>query len=245
MPAQLYLDNYRRAPLTKPYYLFKETYNNKISSLFANIEEEAKEVANKYYKESGINFNPDYHDQGDFAEAAWEKGIEYLEAMALMDYTTKLSMISTLYQFWEQQVRNFLYTEIKHSRSTPIDKDGNEIPYKKFCLNIGKINDCFLKFGQDLKQLNSWDTIDELRLLTNVIKHGDGDSAVSLAKRNPDFFVSEYSNINLLELYGTSLNERVINFSLIDFDKYADALVQFWIDLPVRMYSSRRNPTSV
>lgn len=66
--------------------LFADTYTNKINPLFSNIEEESKEIAEEHYREMGIDFNPDYHDEADFAEAAWEAGLEHYEGMGLMKF---------------------------------------------------------------------------------------------------------------------------------------------------------------
>ncbi|PHC43815.1 hypothetical protein COF09_11165 [Bacillus toyonensis] len=237
MIAQLYLHRNLREKYIKPFNLYKKIYNDKILNLFSNIEDEAKEIANNYYYELGKNFNPNYSDPSDYAEQAQEIGLEYYEDMALMEYTTKLALISNLYQFWEQQVRHFLYDEIKKSQHIPVNR-GKEIPYQNFGTSIVPIKNFFMIFGQNIEQLSSWETIDELRVLSNVIKHGDGNSAVDLARKNPNFLKSEYSDINLLELYGTTLNERVLNFKEISFDRYADALIEFWNELPERMFAN-------
>ncbi|WP_257985569.1 hypothetical protein [Bacillus sp. V5-8f] len=89
--------------------MYIDTYTKRIAPVFDNIEEEAKQIADEHYREMGAYFNPDYHDEGDFAEAAWEKGLEHFEGLSLIRYNTKLMWISTMYQFWEQQVRKFLF----------------------------------------------------------------------------------------------------------------------------------------
>lgn len=94
----------------------------------------------------------------------------------------------------------------------------------------------FLKFGQDLKDLSCWTKINELRLLTNVIKHGAGGSATQLEKLRPDFFKADFSDYNLLELYKTTLNERVLNIDDDEFQKYCEAVVIFWDELPEELH---------
>ena len=73
-------------------------------------------------------------------------------------------------------------------------------------------------------------------MLANVIKHGDGGSATELEMKRPDFFKSEISEINLLELHRTVLNEQVLNIKDLDFIKYKEALQNFWGELPERLY---------
>lgn len=156
----------------------------------------------------GRYFNPDYHDPSDFAEEAWEAGIEHYEGTALMKYNTRLMWISTLYQFWEQQVRKFIYEEVTRTHSF-IDKKGKEILFKQFCTRgIDDIKEAFLGFDQDLEKLGSWERINELRLLANVIKHGAGWSATQLKLLRPDFFKDSSLNYNLLDLRYCNLFRR-------------------------------------
>lgn len=238
MKAQLYLYDSLRKKFKKPIESFKYTYSNKIDPVFENIEEESKAIAEEKYQELGRYFNPDYHDPGDFAEDAWEAGIEHYESMALMKYNTKLMWISTLYQFWEQQVRKFIYEEVTRTHQF-IDKKGNQIPFKAFgTRGIDDIKEEFLEFGQDLEKLSCWAKINELRLLTNVIKHGDGWSATQLKESRPDFFKVDFSDYDLLDMYKTTLNERVLNIDDEEFQKYCEAIVEFWDVLPERMYSN-------
>lgn len=236
MKSQLYLYDFRRRSLQKSIELFKNTYSKKINPVFKNIEDESKAVAEEKYQELGKDFHPDYHDPGDFVEDAWEAGIEHYEGMALMEYNTKLMWISTLYQFWEQQVRKFIYEEVTRTHKF-ICKEGKEILFKDFCTKgINDIKKEFVMFDQDLEKFKCWIKINELRLLTNVIKHGDGWSATELKKLRPDFFKVSSLNDNLLDLYKTTLNEKVLNINDDEFQKYCEAIIEFWDELPERMY---------
>lgn len=237
MKAQLYLYDSLRKKFQKPIELFKDTYSNKINPIFQNIEDESKAIAEERYQELGRYFNPDYHDPADFAEEAWEAGMEHYEGMTLMKYNTKLMWISTLYQFWEQQIRKFIYEEVTRMHKF-IDKKGNEVHFKDFCTRgIDDIKEEFLEFDQDLEKLSCWVKINELRLLTNVIKHGDGWSATQLKELRLDFFKSDFSDYDLLNLYKTTLNEKVLNIDDDEFIKYCEAIVEFWNVLPEKMYS--------
>jgi hypothetical protein len=237
MKAQLYLYDSLRRKFQKSIELFNDTYTNRINPIFKNIEEESEAIAKKRYEELGRYFNPDYHDPSDFAENAWETGLEYYENMDLMKYNTKLMWISTLYQFWEQQVRKFIYEEVTRTHKF-IDKKGNEILFKGFCTKgIEDIKEEFLEFNQDLDKLNCWTKVNELRLLANVIKHGDGWSASQLKVLRPDFFKSDFSSYDLLDLYKTTLNKLVLNIDDDELQKYCNALIEFWEVLPERMYS--------
>jgi len=237
MKAQLYLYKQLKDRFKKPYDYYLDVYSNKVKIVFENLEEEADKLAKDHYELLGQSFDPDRHDINDFVDSAWEKGLEYYEAVSLVKYNNQLMWISTMYQFWEQQVRKFLFDEINNSGITLYDKKGEEINFKNYCTKgINDIKQEFLDFGQDLEQLGCWLEIDELRLLANVIKHGDGGSATDLEKLRPDFFKSDIAESNLLERHRTVLNEQVLSISDSDFTKYKIALQSFWEDLPERLY---------
>lgn len=212
--------------------LFMDTYLNRISPVFSNIEQEAEAKANEYYYELGRNFNPDYHDPGDFAEAASERGYEHYEELSLMQYNTRLMWIVTMYQYWEQQVRKFLYEEI--------DRTHDIGSYKKFCeKGIEDIKTWFQAFNLYIDQLPCWETINELRLVTNTIKHGPGKSEQQLRKIRPDLFVNPVIKIDLLERNKSTLDEIVLYVTDQDFIKYGQALIDFWTLLPEDMYYTK------
>ncbi len=237
MKALLYLFDELRSKFKEPYQLYIDTYTTRIAPIFENIEDEANEVAEKHFNEAGANYDPDYHDPSDYAESAWEKGLEHYEGLALMQYNTQLMWITTMYQFWEQQVRKFLFQEISRTH-TMYDKKGKEVKFKDFCVRgIDDIKSEFLDFNFDLENLSKWSDMNELRLLANVIKHGEGWSATQLEKINPRLFKSPTTNSNLMELYKTTLNDIALNVDESDFLRYANSLINFWDELPERLHS--------
>lgn len=237
MRAQLYLDDRIRKMLKEPFETFAKTYVERVIPIFSSLEEESNKIADEKYHDLGRYFNPERDDPADYAEMAWEAGLEHYESMSLMQYNMRLMWISTLYQFWEQQVRKFVFEEVTRTHKF-IDKNGNEVAFAGFCTRgIDDIKDEFKEFGQDLEKLNSWSKIEELRLLANVIKHGDGWSATKLKQLRPDFFDSGVMSTDLLDLYKTTLGERVLNIEDCEYKIYCDAIVQFWDDLPDVLYS--------
>lgn len=235
MLCTMVLDDRFRKNLQQPYELYFQTYTDRISPVFDNIDQEAEEVAKDAYNKMMMSVGYENCDPSDYADDAWQFGINYYENVALMRYNTKLMWISTMYQFWEQQVRKFLYKEMTRNGHKAYDKKQKEIEYKNFCTNIGKIKEFFLKFNVDVTILSCWDKVNELRILANVIKHGKGNASEELLKIRPDIFDSSYFSTNLLDLYQTTLNDMVINISNQDFETYANALIDFWGELPDRM----------
>lgn len=238
--AQLYLNKKLRERFQKPYDYYIDVYF-KVAVVFNHLEEDADKVAQEHFEDLGQYFDPDRHGYEDLDDIAFEKGLEYYEAMSLVRYNNQLMWISTMYQFWEQQVRKFLFDEITNSGIALLDKKGEKIEFKKYCSRgINDIKEEFVSFGQNIETMTCWSNIDELRLLANVIKHGDGGSATDLEELRPDFFKSDINEISLLKIHRTVLNERILNISDSDFIKYKKALQGFWEGLPERLYCQYR-----
>lgn len=99
MVCVMLLENGLRENLQHPYELYVQTYTERISPVFDNIEQEATEVAKDAYNKMMMNVGYEDCDPGDLADDAWQFGLDYYENVSLMRYSTKLMWISTMYQF--------------------------------------------------------------------------------------------------------------------------------------------------
>ena len=75
-----------------------------------------------------------------------------------------------------------------------------------------------------------------MRLLCNVIKHGDGDSALELHGVNPSLFKIE-DGFEHIDLYRTTLLEETLAIDTTTLKGFEDAIYKFWDELPERSYS--------
>ena len=230
MRRELWLDKRLSEKQCKPYDYYIDVYFEKVIGVFDNIERESDEAANRHFEELGEYFSPEETDMDFFVDSAFNKGLEHFETVSLVQYNVKLMWFSTMYQFWEQQVRFYLYREGGYSLLGN-SKDGKEVSFKSFCTSIKLIKEEFLKFGHDIKEMNCWNDIDELRLLANVIKHGDGGAATQLMNKRADFFYDEFLGGNTFDLYGTALNEKTLIVEEKQLILYKEALQSFWKEL--------------
>jgi hypothetical protein len=233
MRSELYLWGPLRSKLINEIKLIIDTYNNRISPVFANIEADADMESDKYYRSfaEAPASEDDIVDLGNVAEDAIEVGLEFYQGMSLMKYNNLAGWLTILYQYWEQQVRLFLFDEERHYF---------EIDIKSFCTNgINDIKKEFMKHNVDIEKLHSWNKVDELRLLCNTIKHGDGNAAESLRKLQPKLFkpLDSFGG-DLLDLYKTTLNDEVLEISNDLISEYGQSLMDFWGELDERMYSN-------
>ncbi|MCX5903213.1 MAG: hypothetical protein NTV89_07020 [Proteobacteria bacterium] len=231
MKSQLYLYPQLRNILKGQILSFSKTFNERLFPAFNNIENEAEEYTEKIYEKFCENCFSEYVDLADLADSAMDKGVAYYSELNLVHYSFTAMSISSLYHLWEQQVRKFLFDEMRHTY---------KLDFKTFCVHgITEIKEFFKHHNIDLETLSVWDKIDELRLLCNVIKHGDGKSADELKSKNSNLFRESFlSEEFTLPLDTTLLEENLIINQLL-FNEYAGILSCFWEELPERCYSDK------
>lgn len=93
-------------------------------------------------------------------------------------------------------------------------------------------------YGVDFSSLKGLKQIDHLRLLCNVVKHGEGSSAKELRKKRPDL-IKTHDDIELLELYGSSLLEEVLSITDKSLKKFGKAIEDFWDSFPERSFCEK------
>lgn len=226
MKKRLWLDNRYVEIQCKPYDYLVQVYQTKFANLFDDLENESDKVANEYFECLGQQYSPDEVDMDYLVDASFNKGLEHFEMTRLAEYNMTLMWFATMYQFWEQQVRHYLYLEGGYRMQSE-----NPIAFKNFCNNIHNIKKEFLKYEYEIEKLACWKDINELRLLANVIKHGEGSASEELKKLRPDFFYDEFLDANVFDLYGTSLNEKTLVLNEKQLLIYKGALQAFWSEL--------------
>jgi hypothetical protein len=137
--------------------------------------------------------------------------------------------IATLYLVWEQQVRKFLFKEMSHTFTTS---------FPSFCTRFEDIENLFELHGVRLQALDSWRGIEELHLLCNVIKHGDGSSAKRLRRCNPSLFREGHPGEGG-EILDSTLLDQSLDLKEAFLEQYALVLSSFWDELPERSYIQR------
>lgn len=206
---------------------FVDVYNLKLKTVFENIDSEADEHANDYFQEVFDNsYSPESIDPADVADYAMDKAIEHWDLLNHGRYALLSSWHIALYEAFEQQMRHFLYNELLRNFKITM----NHI-FSKF----GDLKKILIHYGVDLGSVEGLKEIDQLRLVCNVVKHGEGSSAAELRKKRPDI-IKKHEDIELLELYGTSLLDEVLNINEETLIEFGTAIERFWDSLPERSY---------
>lgn len=225
MSLLVYLPEFEKRRFVDRIVNFVELYKTKVEVQFINIDEQVEKSTKEYYEEIGSTFHPDIHDEADFAERALHFSIGYYEDLQLMKYNAYMMALATLYQIWEQQFRSMLYQQLTWDE-VPLNDNGKPIEFKDFATDINAFKELFSYATWTFTDLDKWNDINELRIVQNVIKHGEGVAAKQLRKLQPEFLKVEDES---------SLNQIILLIPDQEIDRYRDALVSFWKDMPTRV----------
>jgi len=210
---------------------FVDLFILKLNPVFENIDEEAEEHGNKFFNNAGGHGDPESIDPGDYAEEAMDRSIEHWEFLNHGRYVLLASWHVALYEAFEQQLRRYLYRELSHDFNLTINHVFSKFNDMKKVLFLYQI---------DLSSLKGLKQIDHLRLLCNVIKHGEGESANDLRKKRPDL-IKTHDDIDLLDLYESRLLEDVLEISEKTLDESGNTVKEFWGSFPERSFCKERN----
>jgi hypothetical protein len=205
-----------------------ETLESRILPAFGNIEEEATRIQDETYHElmnmpAGADDDPSVP-----AELAFEAGLAHYEDTSDVKQTLLNAYASLLYHCWEQQLLEFHRREILH----PNDQHDHTL------LHLRTVQKYLLENGIDITTLSSWPALEELRLVTNTVKHGDGVSAEELKRRRPDLFEPPSTAEHSLPSFPcrrhvyAPLSGNDSYISLDDLRMYIDAAISFWNEFP-------------
>lgn len=234
MKSQLYLWNPLRQKYINDLSLIKNMFIERIQPIFSNAEQEATNFKNELWEsimQQLANSDDETIDPADYVDFVEEQSFEHYEMLSLMRYRNISMWICCLCQVWEQQLYSFVLHE---AISEGINYDDSDLK-RGFIFS----KEIFEWHQQPFENLISWPKIKELRLLVNVIKHAEGDSEKKLRKLRPDYFHQQIgsTDYDLMEMYHTTLLEATLFIQESDFIDYFNSLVQFWNELPERMYT--------
>ncbi len=165
--------------LTEPITAFREYVFQSVLPQFDNINERAEQIGNEYYQR--VLRRPvgpeDSIEISDLAEEATEHSLAWYSMMSSLGQSMRNLLTAGLFHLVEQQLASISTDGI--FRNSPIRNTGLSVVATWYKHNL----------RVDMKSLPTWHNIDELRLVANTVKHGDGASANELRKVRPDLFI--------------------------------------------------------
>ncbi len=223
--SKIYLYNSELNRFKKEISYFEEFYELIISPIF-NVNNKEKKIENSILegKEEYLNnFSSQYPNELEYYRFGEMRGFEKYSYFKIMENNIKLSLISTVFQFWVQQLRKFLYSQFKTCGMLK-----KNMEFKVFFHEGYSDFKKRLKIFIDLPNNKIlWEDIEIINLLNNVIKHGNGFSETKLRKMKSEWFFKEDEFRNSFSYEGSNLNLNKINYKNI-----CNILKKFWDDFP-------------
>jgi len=214
-----------RQSLMAEHRFYVEQARKRLLSQFDNISEEADKAADEHLNSISEFFDPDTHDQGDFYESANDKGIEFYQLLSDMHEDIRLSVVAGMYHHWEKKLKDWLLREMRHWGA------GEAVKSCIWRQDFSGMVSLLASLGFDAKILPSHDHMNAMRLVTNVFKHGDGQSFSDLKVSHPEFVPDPLSfagpEFSLTHLDYTNMRVTDEHLGL-----FSEAISTFWRAIP-------------
>ncbi|WP_299567520.1 hypothetical protein [uncultured Sulfitobacter sp.] len=199
--------------------------------LFSKFDDEemksaAEAHADETWEGMGRHFDPDRHDPGDFAEQAYEAGMDLYLSLCDMREQVLFAILVSIFHRWEKEIRDWLVREMQHW--LPDETAFRRVWSSSFVEVLNLLKD----LGLDVREKPYYKALDACRLMVNVHKHGDGKSLDDLKRRYPELIASEEEIGQDRELALLWKDHTSLQISVEQFEIVSDAIVQFWNDLP-------------
>ena len=221
----LYLCQFGRKIALRTTRAFVDGFSERLLPVFDNIDNDAHAAAEKAWDDAMSS--PAVHDSfdpGDFAEAAQEYGLEVYENLHFARQQLLGLAAAGIYHLWERLLKQFLCKELtgwiindRPSRQTIV------------AANFADLEKLLSEFGFDLKQQPYYRDLTQLRLVANVVKHGDGKSCDELQAEVLHLFEGYTYNLDI------SSQADKLDLKAADFARYAQAVTDFWSAFPERL----------
>jgi hypothetical protein len=193
-----YLASRVRGDLSGPLIAFREYFFRDVLPAFADLDARAAQVGDDFYSRVDVKAASEHGmDMADIPQNAQERSYDWWGMMTSLRQTMLNLTAAGLFHLIEQQLAT-------------LSRDGlfrGEEPLRD--TNIKVVQSWYLDhFGIDLAALPSWRAIDEMRLVANTVKHGEGGSAKDLRATRPELFTDDPEYAELLRQKGLGGDER-------------------------------------
>ena len=174
----LYLGMRIRSSLLPTVRGYRSSFSDYILPAFNNLEGRADEVQESEYEKLCADPPRNLEDPAEAAEVAHDRAVVFYETMTGMRQTTLNLFASGLFHLMEQQLAEL-------GEDATFAAMGVESPEVK----LDKVADWYAdRLRLDLNSFPMWAIVDELRLVANAVKHGEGSAARQLRDLRPTLF---------------------------------------------------------
>ncbi len=207
-----------------PVDAFADCLSVRVLPAFDRIDEEGSRIQTEEYQRLCRITGPDDEpDLASLAEQAHDRAISYYVTMHEVAQGVVNLFAVGLWHLFEQQLAGFVRRAV-----LPYPSDG-PADNPNFC----KAASLMAERGVEITRLPSYTKVNQLRLLSNCAKHGDGSSCAELRALRPDLFDPRHRGS--LPSWPTPviapLGGEDLYLTGDDFRSYAEAVKAFWSEL--------------
>jgi hypothetical protein len=208
----------------------QDVLEKRLLPTFANAEEEAKKVEEEVLKQLQESPGDDFERQNPELVAEGE-GMMHYETLKEFEQGILNMFLAACYHLFEQQIcmaHNRLFVMKSEQKHRALIRP--ESFYKRLA-----------DLGIKVQTFPSWREIQELKLITNVVKHGGGKSADSLKRLRPELFINpDFEGFPAKVIEEESYPQNIVFeplcgkglfLTIKDLKRYANAAVCFWSEL--------------
>lgn len=204
-------------------HFLKDAVTNRLLPTFDTISQEAQQIGRDAWEEAAVRTTEDT-DLGDIAQSIEElEGDRYIMLDRTRQAIVNLFAVA-IRHLVEQQCLMFLRNDLLAPGQ---EYDVEKMKMKQFEIQLASR-------GIDVTKIEGWPELKELELVSNVVKHAEGRSAVELRAANPAMFIHPE---NRDSHWGPSytiympLSGEDLYVTGEDLNRYFDAAERFWFAL--------------
>jgi hypothetical protein len=207
--------------------VYVENFATRLLPLFDHIEEEASAETERA-RDSAMSSPAadEIFDSEKFAEAVREYGLKVYENLQFTRQQLLGLASAGLYHLWERLLKQFLLKELRGWTF-----DGRDVREIVVQADFRWLETFLSKFGFHLTEQCYYPDLNQLRLVANVVKHGDGKSCDDLQKSAPWLFEGHIYHFDIFSKADS------LELKPADFTRYARAVSTFWNTLPESLTS--------
>ena len=195
------------------------SFYDRIARAFENLELEAARIEKAEYARLNRSDVGEYGDESHIAEAAYFKGVDFCIATDAVRQGVVNLLVAGIFHLFEQQTRS-----LSREMSLPALLPNSLYPWEQ-------LKKVLADKGVDVSQFRSAALLEELHLVANVVKHGDGPSAERLRVLKPELFEDKHSIFRKIRRPLRPLVGEGLRLTEDHFKAYEACLEAFWNEL--------------
>ena len=211
---------------------YAEQVRERLLSQFSDLEGDADRYLTKVMDELSSQPSAGYDDDSHIPEMAYEASITHYSQLADLKKQVLLSSLAGMYHQWDKDLREHLDREL--SRYT----DPDFIAKNVWRPESIKVLDILTEFGWPVKDRPFFGLIKACHIIVNVYKHGKGTSLKLLHDQYPKYLPDPLSIRGLSWGGEDFIDYAWLHVSNEDFDEFAAAIDEFWMEMPERLFLS-------